>query len=43
MPEFVVDQVVQRLLELGGAGSTVDSLKGVEENITFKLPPELRD
>jgi 4-hydroxy-3-methylbut-2-enyl diphosphate reductase len=42
-PEFVVDQVVQRLLEFGGAGSAVDSIEGVDETITFKLPSELRD
>ena len=41
-PEFVVDQVVARLLEFGGEGSTVDSIDGVDENITFKLPSELR-
>ncbi len=42
-PEFVVDQVVGRLVELGGFGTEVDSLHGVDEDITFKLPPELRD
>jgi len=42
-PEFVVDQVVRRLVEFGGAGTTVDSIEGVDENITFKLPAELRD
>ena len=42
-PEFVVDQVVQRLLEFGGESSSVDSLEGVDESITFKLPAELRD
>jgi 4-hydroxy-3-methylbut-2-enyl diphosphate reductase len=42
-PEFVVDQVVQRLLEFGGENSSVESLEGVDESITFKLPAELRD
>ena len=42
-PEFVVDQVVARLVEFGGDDSEVDSLSGVDEDITFKLPTELRN
>jgi 4-hydroxy-3-methylbut-2-enyl diphosphate reductase len=42
-PEFLVQQVVERLLELGGAQSEVGSLPLVDEGMHFKLPPELRD
>ena len=42
-PEFLVQQVVERLLEIGGAQSEVDSLPLVDEGMHFKLPPELRD
>jgi 4-hydroxy-3-methylbut-2-enyl diphosphate reductase len=41
-PEFLVDQVVEHLLEAGGPESHVRSLPNVEENVTFKLPPEVR-
>jgi len=39
-PEVLVKQVVARLLELGG--ETPDELSGVEENIVFSMPKELR-
>jgi 4-hydroxy-3-methylbut-2-enyl diphosphate reductase len=42
-PEFLVEQVVGLLLEHGGAGSEVTTLGDVEEHVTFKLPPEVRD
>jgi len=42
-PEFLVQQVVERLLELGGAQSEVGSLPLVDEGMHFKLPRELRD
>jgi 4-hydroxy-3-methylbut-2-enyl diphosphate reductase len=41
-PEFLVDQVVEHLLEAGGAEASVRSLQTVAENVTFKLPPEVR-
>lgn len=39
-PEILVQQVVERVKELGG--STPVELSGREENITFNLPKELR-
>jgi 4-hydroxy-3-methylbut-2-enyl diphosphate reductase len=42
-PEFLVEQVVEVLLARGGKGSEVASLGHVEEQVTFKLPPEIRD
>lgn len=39
-PEILVKQVVERLQEI--CGSTSDELPGVEENIVFSLPRELR-
>jgi 4-hydroxy-3-methylbut-2-enyl diphosphate reductase len=41
-PEFLVQQVIERLIELGGANSEVGSLPLVDEDMHFKLPPELR-
>jgi len=41
-PEVLVDRVVARLLEAGGPGSVLSSLPEVDENVTFKLPPEVR-
>jgi len=41
-PEFLVQQVVARLRELGGAGTRVDSLPRVDEGVVFQLPAELR-
>jgi len=41
-PEFLVEQVVAHLLAVGGAGSTVSSLPNVDEQVTFKLPQEVR-
>ena len=40
-PEHLVQQLVQRLRELGA--TEVDILPGVEENVRFKMPPELAD
>jgi 4-hydroxy-3-methylbut-2-enyl diphosphate reductase len=42
-PEFLVEQVVDRLLSLGGEGSRVDSLPELDEGMHFKLPVEVRD
>ena len=42
-PEFLVQQVVDRLTELGGPDTTVSSLDEVDEGVSFKLPIELRD
>ena len=42
-PEFLVEQVVEHLLASGGEGSTVATVGDVEEHVTFKLPPEVRD
>jgi len=41
-PEFLVQQVVARLRDLGGAGTHVDSLPRVDEGVVFQLPAELR-
>ena len=40
-PEVLVQQVVDRLRELGGA--QVQSLEGIEERVKFQLPKELVD
>ncbi len=42
-PEFLVEQVVQRLERLAGEGVVRDSLPEVDEGMHFKLPAELRD
>ena len=41
-PEFLVQQVVERLLELG-EDAEVSTQTHVEERVAFKLPPELRE
>jgi len=41
-PEFLVQQVVARLREIGGADTRVDSLPRVDEGVVFQLPAELR-
>jgi 4-hydroxy-3-methylbut-2-enyl diphosphate reductase len=41
-PEFLVQQVVERLRALGGAATRVDSLPRVDEGVVFQLPAELR-
>jgi len=41
-PEFLVQQVVERLVELAG-GADVTSLPEIDEGMHFKLPAELRD
>ena len=41
-PEFLVQQVVERLRELAPGDSEVTSLADVDEGISFKLPAELR-
>jgi 4-hydroxy-3-methylbut-2-enyl diphosphate reductase len=40
-PEHLVQQLVDRLRELGAAA--VEILPGVDENVRFKMPPELAD
>ena len=40
-PEHLVQQLVDRLTELGA--TAVEILPGVEENVRFKMPPELAD
>jgi len=40
-PEVLVTEVVDRLKELGA--TEVELLAGVEENVRFKMPPELAD
>ncbi len=42
-PEFLVEQVVQRLESLVGDEAVRDSLPEVDEGMHFKLPAELRD
>ena len=42
-PEFLVEQVVEHLLAVGGPGSEVATRGDVEEHVTFKLPLEVRD
>jgi 4-hydroxy-3-methylbut-2-en-1-yl diphosphate reductase len=41
-PEFLVQQVVARLREIGGAETRIDSLPRVDEGVVFQLPAELR-
>ncbi len=41
-PEFLVQQVVARLRELGGPDASLDSLPRVDEGVAFQLPAELR-
>jgi len=41
-PEFLVQQVVARLRELGGPDTAIDSLPRVDEGVVFQLPAELR-
>jgi 4-hydroxy-3-methylbut-2-enyl diphosphate reductase len=41
-PEFVVQEVVERLRALGGPSTRIDSQTPVDEGVAFKLPPELR-
>jgi len=41
-PEVLVREVVERLVELAGPGTPVESLEEVDEGVSFKLPPELR-
>ena len=42
-PEILVQQVVERLRELGGGDVRVDALPAVDEGVVFQLPPELRE
>lgn len=42
-PEFLVQQVLERLIELGGGDGKIESLPQVDEGMHFKLPAELRD
>jgi 4-hydroxy-3-methylbut-2-enyl diphosphate reductase len=42
-PEFLIEQVIDRLKALHGADVEVNSLVEVDEGMTFKLPQELRD
>ena len=39
-PEFLVQQVIQRLRELGGG--EVEEVDLIDENVRFSLPPELK-
>jgi 4-hydroxy-3-methylbut-2-enyl diphosphate reductase len=41
-PEFLVDQVLERLSNFGDGDVKVSSLGDIDENMTFKLPAELR-
>ena len=41
-PEFLVQQVVERLRALGGGDVEVTSLAEIDEAVHFKLPPEVR-
>ena len=41
-PEFLVAGVVERLCELGGDGSVVQSQPIVDEGVVFQVPSELR-
>ena len=41
-PELLVQEVVARLRELGGAGTRVESLPLVDEGVVFQVPAELR-
>lgn len=42
-PEFLVAQVVERLCELAGPDTRIESLPALDEGMHFKLPLELRD
>lgn len=42
-PEFLIEQVLERLKKLRGGEASVKSLLEVDEGMTFKLPAELRD
>ena len=42
-PEFLVAQVVERLCELAGPDTRIESLPALDEGMHFKLPTELRD
>ncbi len=42
-PEFLVAQVVERLCELAGPDTRIESLPALDEGMHFKLPVELRD
>ena len=42
-PEFLIEQVIDRLKALHGADVEVNSPVEVDEGMTFKLPQELRD
>ncbi len=42
-PEFLVQQVLERLKDFCGPETTVASLSEVREDVTFKLPSELRE
>ena len=42
-PEFLVEQVVAQLLATRPEGSQVLTVGDVEEHVTFKLPPEVRE
>jgi len=41
-PEFLVQDVVARVREIGGAGTRVEALPRVDEGVVFQLPAELR-
>jgi 4-hydroxy-3-methylbut-2-enyl diphosphate reductase len=41
-PEFLVQDVVARVREIGGADTRVDALPRVDEGVVFQLPAELR-
>lgn len=42
-PESLVQEVVERLVTLGGDESRVESLPEIDEGVVFQVPPELRD
>ena len=42
-PEFLIEQVIQRLTDLHGGKVDLNSLAEVDEGMTFGLPAELRD
>jgi len=41
-PEVLVQDVIERLRELGGIDTIVDSLPPVDEGVVFQVPAELR-
>jgi 4-hydroxy-3-methylbut-2-en-1-yl diphosphate reductase len=41
-PEFLVEDVVARVREIGGPDTQVDALPRVDEGVVFQLPAELR-